>query len=567
MVGNPKLRKGKFQFSLRTLMVFTALIALVLAFYINRAKRAKMQRRLRNSVVIILQGAYRHEAVRQHALLRELQIVPAGSSCSAGFLNSWQFVIGSSNSSFRMQSVEKRSDWPIEKVQQAVLSGLVEAIADADLLTSAKMEVTDRLAILTGDEGQITWEVISAGRGVRSKATGPYRLKLKISCQGEIDFGRRTTIPRAFKFGEYPELALLSKDAEDRLAGAHFIYLQSDPNQLERMFDAIAIETDPRVMSRLFRRLEATQPFAVPGVLPQLLTFMEQGHTVAPLAARTILRSYGLGTDYRPAVRGPTNTAILSHLRRASIDILKNGDDRKHWGRAIDELLNQKDSVDKEVVDALVHALGKGGSEYQIGQILRSNGYAYNRLFEILAQSEQTKVWFVAAEILMNDPTFKFADGQTIWQRRAKLDDLAQRRIQLGGGWQGDFAVFGDDPFEFLSQFVGYDVQKNVSRLSRKSCYMLVQLGDPRAVPVFAQAFEEQYQQGMFDDPSSSWYAIGLVKAINELTGENIGELGIGLDVSGAETEAADWTEIRKTLTEKFGTTTAPESAIKAAAD
>jgi hypothetical protein len=212
--------------------------------------------------------------------------------------------------------------------------------------------------------------------------------------------------------------------------------------------------------------------------------------------------------------------------------------------------------LDKETVDAMIAAIRSGRTNQQtqieVYQALRGNPHAIDPLFALLSESNQPEVWYAAAEILTASGSFDDAMGEKVWDRILRLSGEPKYRIQMDGshtlGYEEELSVLGDDAFEFLVPLLEYRVWQNVPSIYSCAADMLAKLGDRRAVSLLVRCVEDHFRHGKLESPDTAYGAAQLVKAINELTGENFGGLGFGPTVTGDEVQACNWTEVRHAL-------------------
>jgi hypothetical protein len=558
------LRKPRF--SLRTIFLVISGICLLLSWGVwekQRAEKLQALRKRQEYVETALGTAHHLEPVRNQSLLRKYRLGLNWHGSDRSGLRPGTFTI---NNKFSYWShTYTLPEWPVEELKQAILSSHVQAVQSMNVLSSVDTVVSSDCAMLAGEEGWIIWEFQGVEKKSRASKTPELKtLRLIFTCRGRFHFEEPFAVePNFYKLGFDSYLALQSKDAEDRLAGTSFISpIKEGRADTDVVLAAIDRETDPRVMSGLFKSLEADglQPPSDLSfhVFSRLRSFLKKDHPNAPLAARTILRSSYLFTLFQ-AEHDQWNTTALGHIRRASIDELKKGDD-EHWKNAALVLREQMTDDDVEAIDAMLCAIQRGGRNAQddcglFNLTLRGNPHAVDRLFVVLGESDRPDVWHPAAEILRSSVRM-----QGVGERIRSLTGESQRRIQLAGSYsvnyRDELQALGDDAFEFLVPLVKYDIREKAPSLHDRACDMLAKLGGQRAVPVLVRAVEDHYRHGKLNSSDvgyDAWGAVRIVKAINELTGENVGELGTGRDLSSEEIEKCDWPAIRETLAKKLG--------------
>lgn len=549
------------RFTLSSLFAFITALSVLLAWLIWSREQAHriqgLRERERYALAVLWRGTA-HTTVIENELLWKHRLYPSVRGVRSESIEPGEFTF-EADILFE-SSTERRSEWPVLHIKEAVLSSLVDVFKDMDVFSSVDITaVTPDCALVAGDEGWIVWEFVGLEKGLPSTSGSLlHSLTLEFKCRGKLTYKEPfAEPPQLYKLGEKPELALHSSKAEDRRAGAAHISIRHSRDNMKAVLAAIDRETDPEVLSRLFQTLELDQPTqnGVDAlVLARLRKMLDQGGRHAPLAARTIVRGYQLFRLFN-FERDQWTTAALHHFHRACIEILESGKS-EHWTAAVRELRRQMSPNDKEAVEAMIAAIKSGQTRPQTNvelyQALRGNPHAVDPLFKLIHEDDRPKVWHPAAELLRASDGFNDTNGEKVRDRIQRLSGEPKYRMQVVGGYslgyKDELNALGDDAFEFLVPLLKYRIWENVPELYRDAAGMLAELGDKRAVSVLVRAVEDHFQHGNLDASYTAYGAAQLVKAINKLTGEDFGGLGIGRDLSGDEVENCDWTEIRRAL-------------------
>jgi hypothetical protein len=555
------------RFTLRAVFLAVSTICVLLAWRVSVREKAKLAAALRQRqdyVSDVLRHIYQHEAIRHNELLRDHRMYFGSSGSSFSEQEPGRFTI--EERPYGTSSNHKLPEWPVDELKKAFLSSLVRAAKDMQLLSKVTITmVTPDCAVVAGTEGCLVWHVVGIVKEKRATSgSPPHSLRLLFNCRGQFRFDEPFDVtPKLYKLGIEPERALHSDDPNERFAGAEFISILKSRTEVDAVLAAIDRETNERVLSALFGALELRyqgQPYDPgPYVLARLRRFLEEDRPAAPLAARTLLRGEHLFALFE-AQRTSWSSTALQQVRRACIDVLTNGS-REYWAQAAKELERQMTPDDKEAVEAMVAAIECGGPQSRADGLLylslRGNPHAIKPLFALLAASEEPEVWYSAAEIIAASAGHVDADGNKVRDRVRGLSGKPKHRMQVVGsyseGYRDQLQAMGNDAFEFLSPLVDFRTWENAPSLYTRATDMLAKLGDQRAVPLLVRAVEDHYRHGNLDDMATAFGAAHLVKAVNELTGRNIGGLGVGPTVGGDEVEACNWTAIRQELADPVG--------------